>query len=162
MIKSVTKLRNMDPGFRTGDIFTARVGFPATLAVSCAFGTAAYLVFATAHEQQWTIYVAAGVLGIAIGVGFSSLVNLIVQAVEPRQTGEATGINTIMRTVGGSLGAQAAATAVAGHPVTETGFLAESGYTTAFVVSAVAMALAAVAALVGRRTIERQAIRQPG
>jgi predicted permease len=30
MIKSVTKLRTMDPGFRTSDIFTARVGFPAT------------------------------------------------------------------------------------------------------------------------------------
>jgi len=30
MIKSVTKLRTMDPGFRTSEIFTARVGFPAT------------------------------------------------------------------------------------------------------------------------------------
>ena len=30
MIKSVTKLKNMDPGFRTSNIFTARVGFPAT------------------------------------------------------------------------------------------------------------------------------------
>jgi predicted permease len=30
MIKSVTKLRTMDPGFRTHDIFTARVGFPAS------------------------------------------------------------------------------------------------------------------------------------
>ena len=30
MIKSVTKLRTMDPGFRTSNIFTARVGFPAT------------------------------------------------------------------------------------------------------------------------------------
>src|SRR5687767_3466108 len=29
MIKSVTKLKTMDPGFRTDDIFTARVGFPA-------------------------------------------------------------------------------------------------------------------------------------
>ncbi|HEX6942670.1 MAG TPA: ABC transporter permease [Gemmatimonadaceae bacterium] len=29
MIKSVTKLKTMDPGFRTRDIFTARVGFPA-------------------------------------------------------------------------------------------------------------------------------------
>jgi predicted permease len=29
MIKSVTKLRNMDPGFTTKDVFTARVGFPA-------------------------------------------------------------------------------------------------------------------------------------
>jgi predicted permease len=30
MIKSVTKLRTMDPGFRTSNIFTARVGFPVT------------------------------------------------------------------------------------------------------------------------------------
>jgi predicted permease len=30
MIKSVTRLRAMDPGFRTSDIFTARIGFPAT------------------------------------------------------------------------------------------------------------------------------------
>ncbi len=30
MIKSVTKLRNIDPGFRTSNIFTARIGFPAT------------------------------------------------------------------------------------------------------------------------------------
>jgi predicted permease len=29
MIKSVAKLRNMDPGFSTRDVFTARVGFPA-------------------------------------------------------------------------------------------------------------------------------------
>ncbi|HEX6314630.1 MAG TPA: ABC transporter permease [Gemmatimonadaceae bacterium] len=30
MIKSVTRLKTMDPGFRTANIFTARVGFPAT------------------------------------------------------------------------------------------------------------------------------------
>ncbi len=30
MIKSVTKLRNMDPGFTTKDVFTARVGFPSS------------------------------------------------------------------------------------------------------------------------------------
>jgi predicted lysophospholipase L1 biosynthesis ABC-type transport system permease subunit len=30
MIKSVTRLKNVDPGFRTTDIFTARMGFPAT------------------------------------------------------------------------------------------------------------------------------------
>ena len=30
MIKSVTKLRTMDPGFRTSNVFTARIGFPAT------------------------------------------------------------------------------------------------------------------------------------
>ena len=30
MIKSVTKLKTMDPGFRTQNVFTARIGFPAT------------------------------------------------------------------------------------------------------------------------------------
>jgi EmrB/QacA subfamily drug resistance transporter len=134
-----------------------RVGFWATLAVSCVFGTVGYLLFATAHQQQWTIYVATGVLGIGIGVGFSSLINLIIEAVEPGQTGEATGINTIMRTVGGALGAQAAATVVAANRVDGTDFLAESGYTTAFVVSAAAMALATVAAVVGRGLIRRPA-----
>ncbi|HEY4137567.1 MAG TPA: ABC transporter permease, partial [Casimicrobiaceae bacterium] len=29
MIKSVAKMRNMDPGFATKDVFTARIGFPA-------------------------------------------------------------------------------------------------------------------------------------
>ncbi len=29
MTKSVTKLRNLDPGFDTGNLFTARIGFPA-------------------------------------------------------------------------------------------------------------------------------------
>ncbi len=29
MIKSVTRLRNIDPGFTTKDVFTARIGFPA-------------------------------------------------------------------------------------------------------------------------------------
>ena len=30
MVKSVTKLNSMDPGFRTKDVFTSRIGFPAT------------------------------------------------------------------------------------------------------------------------------------
>ena len=30
MIKSVTRLRTMDPGFRVGEVFTARLGFPNT------------------------------------------------------------------------------------------------------------------------------------
>ena len=47
-----------------------------------------------------------------IGISFASMANLIVEAVPQHQTGEATGMNTIMRTVGGAFGAQIAATII--------------------------------------------------
>ena len=56
------------------------------------------------------------------------MANLIVEAVPQRQTGEATGMNTIMRTVGGAFGGQIAAAIVAGHSARD-GLAAESGFT---------------------------------
>jgi hypothetical protein len=52
-----------------------------------------------------------------------------------------------MRTIGGSLGAQVAATIVASHEAPGTAVPAEAGFTIAFAVSAGAMVLAAAAAL---------------
>ena len=57
---------------------------------------------------------------------FAALGNLIVQAVPPTQTGVASGMNTVMRTLGGALGGQLAATFIADHVAhgrpTVTGF----------------------------------------
>jgi EmrB/QacA subfamily drug resistance transporter len=121
----------------------ARAGFTTPLVAACVFGAAGFLLLATAHDRAWPIYVANGVLGVGVGFAFASLANLVVAAVDPRQTGEATGVNTIMRTIGGTFGAQLAATIVASTP-------GESGYTTAFLVSAGAMAVAAVIAPASR------------
>jgi MFS family permease len=54
-------------------------------------------------------------LGIGVGLAFAALGNLIVQAVEPHQTGAAGGMNTVMRTIGGALGGQLSATFIAAH-----------------------------------------------
>ena len=51
-----------------------------------------------------------------------------------------------MRTIGGAIGGQVAASIIAGH-LTASGLPAESGYTTAFGVSAFAVAMAVLAAL---------------
>ena len=58
-----------------------------------------------------------------------------------------------MRTVGGAFGGQIAAAIVADHIDASTGFATESGFTTAFVLGAVALAIAMVAAslIPGRR-----------
>lgn len=118
----------------------ARAGFKVPLVLATTIGVLGFALFAFAHDAAWTIYVGSAVLGVATGFAFASVANLIVTAVDPRQTGEATGINTIMRTIGGSLGTQSAAAVVAAVP-------GENGYTVAFAMSAVAMVVATIAAL---------------
>jgi EmrB/QacA subfamily drug resistance transporter len=119
-----------------------------TLLASTAFG-----FLALAHAEHWQVYFASALMGAGIGLSFAAMANLIVEAVQPTETGVATGMNTIMRTVGGAIGGQLAASLVAGHVIAGTGLPAETGYTEAFALSALAMLLAFAAALAipGRR-----------
>ena len=110
------------------------------------FGTliaaASFLFLALVHGERWSIYLGTSLLGLGIGFSFASMANLIVEAVDQRQTGVATGINTIARTIGGSLGGQIAASIVSGHVSARTGLPEESGFTIAFVMSAVGVGVA--------------------
>lgn len=139
----------------------ARAGFTLALVLACAIGAVGFALFAVAHDQEWTIYLGSAVLGVGVGFAFAALANLVVHAVDQRQTGEATGINTIMRTVGGSVGAQVAATIVASEQIAGTRIPAESGYTTTFVLSAVAMCLAGLAALAGPGRLRKARVAAP-
>ncbi|BAL89882.1 putative MFS transporter [Actinoplanes missouriensis 431] len=118
-----------------------------------AMGTTACLSLALAHSQKWAVAVAAGVFGIGLGLIYSSMINLIVQSVPAHQTGAASGMNTNIRTIGAAVGTAVVSTVVTGH-LQPSGLPAESGYTMAFLLLAVASAAAfAVALLVpsGRR-----------
>ncbi|MEA2418987.1 MAG: hypothetical protein QOE60_1193 [Thermoleophilaceae bacterium] len=123
-----------------------RVGSKVPLLLGTLFASASFLLLAVAHSEEWQIYVAVALLGLGIGLSFASMANLIVDAVPQRQTGEATGMNTIMRTVGGAFGGQIAAAIVAGQIAPGARFAKESGFTTAFVMGTVAVALATLAA----------------
>jgi sugar phosphate permease len=63
------------------------------------------------------------------------------------EVGVATGINTIMRTLGGALGAQLVASLLTGKTLAGTPIPAEAAYTDAFIVAAVAAVLAMLCAL---------------
>jgi hypothetical protein len=82
---------------------------------------------------------------VGIGLAFAALGNLIVQAVPPSQTGVASGMNTVLRTLGGALGGQIAATFVASHMV--HGLPALTGFTSTFGMSALFLAGCVVAGL---------------
>ena len=108
--------------------------------------------------------VGGALLGIGIGFSFASMANLVVESVPRDEVGVATGINTIMRTLGGALGAQLVASLLTGKTIAGTPIPAEAAYTDAFIVAAVAAGLAMVAALddpahappAGRRPSRRQ------
>jgi MFS family permease len=122
-----------------------RFGSKLPLLIGTAVAAASFVFLAVAHDERWSIYVASALLGLGIGFSFAAMANLIVQAVDQTQTGIATGINTIMRTIGGSLGGQIAASVVAGH-IAASGLPEESGFTTAFAISAVGVGFALLAA----------------
>jgi MFS family permease len=103
-----------------------RFGSRSALMSGTAFTTASFALLAVAHSHPYDLLIAAGLLGVGVGLAFAALGNLIVQAVPSQQTGVASGMNTVMRTLGGALGGQLSATFIAahtaqGHP-TVTGF----------------------------------------
>jgi EmrB/QacA subfamily drug resistance transporter len=142
----------------------ARYGSRGALLVGTVVTTAAFALLALAHGHPIDLLISAGLIGIGIGLAFAALGNLIVGAVPPHQTGIASGMNTVMRTLGGALGAQLAATFIAAHIV--HGLPAVTGFTDSFVL-ATGFLLACIvsAVLVPRRragAAGEAAVRGPG
>ena len=86
------------------------------------------------------------VLGLGLGLGLSSLANLIVGAVRQDQTGVATGMNTVMRTLGGAFGAQLAVTCIAASD--RHGLPTDRGFTVAFAMCVAALLVGLLGALI--------------
>jgi MFS family permease len=122
-----------------------RYGSKLALVAGTAMTALAFGWLYVAHRHPYDLLIASFLLGVGIGLAFSALGNLIVQAVPPDQTGVASGMNTVMRTLGGALGGQLSATFIAdnvahGYP-TVTGFTDTYLMATAFLVVCVFAAL---------------------
>jgi MFS family permease len=128
-----------------------RIGLRLTLAFGAALAAAAFVLLAFFHADAWEFIVGGMLLGAGITFALSSMANLIVLAVPQTDVGIATGINTIMRTVGGAFGAAGGTAIIAAH-VTRSGLPSERGYTIAFLASAVGGLFAIGAALLIPRT----------
>jgi len=132
-------------GLLTGRIAN-RIGSKLAVIIGSIVSCAGYTMLAFAHAYAWQIYVVGALLGMGMGLAFSAMSNLIVQAVPAEQTGVASGMNANIRTIGGAVGA-----AVMSSIVTSTllrgGLPAESGYTNGFLFVAVVTLFAVVAAL---------------
>src|SRR4051794_20273153 len=118
-----------------------RIGSRGSLIGGAMFALACYILLVADRSQQWEIYVAAGLLGIGIGLSFSAMANLIVENVRQDQTGVATGMNAVTRTLGGAFGGQLAATLLASN-LGAGGIPTSSGFTLSFLMCLIALAAA--------------------
>jgi MFS family permease len=119
-----------------------RFGSRLPLALGSMFAACGYALLAVAHGARLDIYLASVLLGLGIGLAFAAMANLVVEAVPRDVTGVAGAINAIMRQVGGALGAQLAAAIVSSSFILGGRFPAESGFTKALAMSALAAVVA--------------------
>ncbi|TDC80933.1 MFS transporter [Actinomadura sp. 7K507] len=129
----------------TAGLLDRRIGSRTVLLGGAVMTGLGYAFVAVQHEDMWHLYAGGLARGIGLGFAYAAVANLIVAAVPASETGVATGVNTLIRTVGASLGPQVSALILVAVP-------GEGGYTAGFAMSAAVIALVVpLALLVPRR-----------
>jgi MFS family permease len=125
------------------------------------FGTfltlAGFVLFVLSREPP-ILLVASALSGTGVGLAFAAMATLTLESVRDDQSGVASGINLVMRLIGGAIGAQLVA-ALLDQMTSAAGFPTERAYVIAFALSGAAIALATgLAFLVPDRTAVRRAV----
>jgi EmrB/QacA subfamily drug resistance transporter len=130
-----------------------RFGSKSAVVAGSGITALAFGLLALEHAHPYDMLLSAALMGIGIGLAFAALGNLIVQAVSPGQTGAAAGMNTVMRTIGGAIGGQLAATLIAANTAHD-GLPTVAGFTDTFVMASCFLVVCTLAALLvpGRRS----------
>lgn len=108
--------------------------------------TVAFAIPAIAHDQIWHLLLSGSLTGAGIGLSFAAMSNAIIEAVPATQTGQATSVNAIARTIGSSIGTAVIA-AIISAKVTPQGVPTDEAFTIAFWTCSGIAVLAIIAAL---------------
>jgi EmrB/QacA subfamily drug resistance transporter len=125
----------------------ARIGYKWPLAIGFVFVAAATSALVEYHTSSWQILVGQAALGIGVGFAFAAMSTLIAENVRPEETGVATGMNTVVRSIGGVIGAQVGAALLTSYTIPGShGLPSVRGFEIAFAISAVAAVVGAAVA----------------
>ena len=91
-------------GFVVGRLSGA-LGNRTVLVLGGALSTAGFLSLALWHDTRLSLILGVVVVFSGIGFSFATSVNIVVQSVPAAQTGEATGVNALLRIFGSAIGA---------------------------------------------------------
>lgn len=123
--------------------FIDRFGARPVLVCGALTGIVGFIGLAVAHSQPWQVIVAGIFTNAYISLAYGALPALVVSEAARGETGVATGLNAIARTVGSAVAAAIVAVLL-GHPSAQTGQPPESAYIIIFAAGAVTAALATI------------------
>jgi MFS family permease len=124
-----------------------RFGARPVLVVGIAIGIVGFAMLALAHSAPWQIIGAGLLINIYISLAYGALPSLVVREVDVGETGVATSMNAIARTVGASMAAAIVAVLLSRNGA---GLPPESSYTVIFGLGAVTGLVALVLIAVSR------------
>ncbi|WP_307787494.1 MFS transporter [Mycolicibacterium sp. S2-37] len=133
-------------GFVTATLsgrFIDRFGARPVLLTGALTGVVGFVALAVAHDLVWQVILAGILVNAYISLAYGALPALVVSEVDSRETGVATGVNAIARTVGSAIAAAIVAVLLS-HPMPGTGSPAERSFIVIFVAGAATAALAMV------------------
>lgn len=124
--------------------FIDRYGARPVLVTGALAGIVGFVLLAAAHDLSWQVIVAGILTNSYISLAYGALPALVVREVDPGETGVATSVNAISRTVGSSVAAAVVAVLLGHGSSAGPDIPAESSFVVIFVAGAVTAALATV------------------
>jgi predicted MFS family arabinose efflux permease len=109
--------------------YIERYGARPVLIAGTATGIVGFLLLVVAHSAAWQVVAASILINAYISLAYGALPALVVREVEPGETGVATSINAIARTVGASIAAAIVAVLLSHAP---NGYPSERSYAVIF------------------------------
>lgn len=144
-------------GFITATLsgrYIDRYGARRVLVVGAATGVVGFAMLAILHSQTWHVVVGSILVNSYISLAYGALPALVIREVDPGETGVATSMNAIARTVGASLSAALVAVLLSRRGSGGT-FPPESSFTVIFVLGALSALIAMVLIAAGRPRLRR-------
>ncbi|MFD0664952.1 MFS transporter [Thermocatellispora tengchongensis] len=121
-----------------------RLSAPTLVATGSLVVGAADLWLLAFHRGEFDMYAATTLLGIGIGAAYAALGTMAVQHVEPAKTAVASGVNSLMRVVGGSMCGAVLAAILAAHTPAGSAVPSVTGYEVSLAVAAAGALVAAL------------------
>ncbi|MCU1692322.1 MAG: transporter [Frankiales bacterium] len=128
-------------------LLAQRFGAKVPLALGAGVAAVGLTLLAAFHGSQGQVLGLGLVLFTGVGTAFAAMPNLVIESVPGEQTGQATGVNVLVRSLGSSVGTQVTASVLSASIPAGGRLPTDAGFTHAMLVSAALTAVAAVAAL---------------